>query len=451
MTDTNTAQMVADLTSTNGAVVGNGWVSSELGGSGGSLSLLGSTSDPLSGLASAGLGWFTPLVSFLSDGLGQLQGGNPASVTSGSQDFSGAGQNITSLAGSYGDSTTAQTANWTGTAATDYRTAGAQHATGVAGLGTASTTVGSSIIGAGQVVAQAISEITELISEAVAQIVPILTQAVARAQQTMGESIVEAIPPCVGIAVEYALRIASKLAALLASGQNLLKLVQGALGVVDLIQQALSSISQQSTQPTPGTDQPQAAGPASTDPGNTGSTAPMSTDGGAATPSSSADSGGPTDSSSPTDSSGSADPAALASLGGSANVDPSAGADQLGVAAQSAAVVQPVPSTTPNAFPVHADAGQMSTSAVPGGAVPVGGMGFAAGARSGAVGGGDTVRPDRRLSPPPTSTEPNGVPLGGMGGARLAGEKDKEHKRKYTVIEEHEEFLDVVPPVIGEL
>jgi uncharacterized protein YukE len=446
MTDTNTAQLVTDLTSTNGAVAGNGWVSSELGGSGGSLSLLGSTADPLSGLASVGLGWFTPLVSFLSDGLSQLQGGNAASVTSGSQDFSGAGQDITNLAGSYGDSTSAQTSSWTGAAATDYRAAGAQHATGVAGLGAASTTVGSSIIGAGQVVAEAISEITELISEAVAQIVPILTQAVARAQQTMGESIVEAIPPCVGIAVEYALRIASKLAALLASGQNLLKLVQGALGVVDLIQQALSSISQQSTQPTPSTDQPQAVSPASTDPGNTGPTAPMSTDGGAASPSGSTDSGVPTDSSSPADSSGQADPAALATLGGSANLGPSTGTDQLGVAAQSAAVVQPVQSTTPNAFPVHADA---SAGAVPGGAVPVGGMGFAAGARSGA--GADTVRPDRRPSPPPTSTEPNGVPLGGMGGARMAGEKDKEHKRKYSVVEEHDEVLDVVPPVIGEL
>jgi hypothetical protein len=294
------------------------------------------------------------------------------------------------------------------------------------------------------VVAEAISEITELISEAVAQIVPILTQAVARAQQTMGESIVEAIPPCVGIAVEYALRIASKLAALLASGQNLLKLVQGALGVVDLIQQALSSISQQSTQPTPstdpaaGTDSGNALGAA--DSGNTGPTAPMSTDGGAATPSGSTDSSGPADSSGPTD------PAALANLGGSANLGSSTGADQLGVAAQSAAVVQPVQSTTPNAFPVHADA---SAGAVPGGAVPVGGMGLAAGARSGA--GADTVRQDRRPSPPPTSTESNGVPLGGMGSARPAGEKDKEHKRKYTVVEEHDEVLDVVPPVIGEL
>jgi hypothetical protein len=451
MTDTNTAQMVADLTSTNGTVVSNSWVSPELGGSGGSLDLLGSTADPLSGLASAGLGWFTPLVSFLSDGLSQLQGGNAASVTSGSQDFGTGGQNLTDLAGSFGNSVNTQTSSWTGAAATDYRNTGAQAANGVAGLGAASTTTGSAIIGAGQVVAQAISDITELIGEAVAQIVPILTQAVARASQTFGESVVEAIPPCVGIAVEYALRIASKLAALLASGQNLLKLVQGALGVVDLIQQALSSISQQSTQPTPNAssstvDAGNTLGAANSP--NTGPTAPMSADGGASTPSGPADSGGSAVSGGSADFGGSADPAGLANLGGSADLGSSAvsGADPLAVAPQSAAVAQPLP----DASSVQAAGGQVSTGAMSGGAVPVGaaGMGLAAGARSGA----DTVRQDRRLSPAPTSTEERGtsesVPLGGMGGARAIGEKDKEHKRKYSVIEEHDEVVRVVPPVI---
>jgi hypothetical protein len=36
-----------------------------------------------------------------------------------------------------------------------------------------------------------------------------------------------------------------------------------------------------------------------------------------------------------------------------------------------------------------------------------------------------------------------------MGGARAAGEKDKEHKRKYSVIEQHDEVFKVAPPVIG--
>jgi hypothetical protein len=39
--------------------------------------------------------------------------------------------------------------------------------------------------------------------------------------------------------------------------------------------------------------------------------------------------------------------------------------------------------------------------------------------------------------------------MGAMGGARPAGEEDKEHQRKYSVIDEHEEYYEVAPPVIG--
>lgn len=246
MTDANTAKLVVDLKATDDAVRANGWVAPGLGVPGAPLGLLGSTLNPLTGLAAAGLGWFMPLVSFLGEPLTQLQGGNGASVTSGAQDFGAAARDIAGVADTYRTSTSAQTSGWSGAAAAEYRDAAAQHAGGIEGLGQASTAVGSAIIGAGQVVAQAIAEVTELIAEAVAQIVPIMTQAVARAGETFGQSIVEAIPPCVGIAVEYALRIAAKLAALVASGDNLLKLVQGGMAVVDLIQQALSGISQQS-------------------------------------------------------------------------------------------------------------------------------------------------------------------------------------------------------------
>ncbi|MCT2587223.1 WXG100 family type VII secretion target [Actinophytocola gossypii] len=246
MTDTNTAQLAAELRATDEAVRAKGWVSPGLGVPGAPLGLLGSTLNPLTGLAAAGLGWFAPLVSFLGEPLTQLQGGESASITSGAQDFGDAGRDVAGVAGSYKDSTSAQTSDWSGTAATEYRDSAARHADGVAGLGEASNTVGSAIIGAGQVVAQAIAEVTQLIAEAVSQIVPIMTQAVARAGETFGQSVVEAIPPCVGIAVSYALRIAGKLAALVASGQNLLKLVQGGLAVVDLIKQALTSISHQS-------------------------------------------------------------------------------------------------------------------------------------------------------------------------------------------------------------
>jgi uncharacterized protein YukE len=440
MTDTDTAQMVVDLKATDDAVGAKGWVAPGLGVPGAPLGMLGSTLNPLTGLAAAGLGWFMPLVSFLGDGLTQLQGGNGASVTSGSQDFGDAGQDIAGVAGSYRDSTSAQTSDWSGTAASEYRDAAAQHADGIAGLGEASNTVGSAIIGAGQVVAQAIAEITELIAEAVAQIVPIMTQAVARAAETFGQSVVEAIPPCVAIAVEYALRIAAKLAALVASGDNLLKLVQGALGVVDLIQQALSGISQQSVradaEPQSSADagQQQGDGPANTknavdalntlgakDAGTTGSSAPASSAGGVPT------------------SGGASTPAGLAA--------------PQGVATQSSGVVPPVPlshGTVPDASRFTGNAGGGGVASGAGGGVP---MGSVAGLAQGGAGrGADSVRQEGRQQPARASGVgggvPGGMPMAGMGGGRAAGDTDKEHQRKYTVTEEHDEDFEVAPEVI---
>jgi uncharacterized protein YukE len=433
MTET-TAQMVAELTATDDAVRANGWVAPGLGMPGASMGLLGSTLNPLSGLATAGLGWFLPFVSFLGEGLAQLQGGNAASVSSGAQDFGAAGQDIADVAGSYRESTSAQTSTWSGTAASEYRDAAAQHADGISGLGQASNTVGSAIIGAGQVVAQAIAEVTELIAEAVAQIVPIMTQAVARAGETFGQSVVEAIPPCVGIAVEYALRIAAKLAALAASGDNLLKLVQGAMAVVDLIQQALSGISRQSigaevaAGPGTGTDPQQGGELAGTadavdamgagDPGATGPPAPTSSAGGL----------GPSAS------------------GGS-------------VAPQGTHSWTPPATYSSGTLPDAPRSGQVTgsglpTSAAPSGAVPIGAAGATPGAR---VGAGrdtdtDTVRQEGRQQATRASVGGGGplggVPLGALGGGQAAGETDKEHKRKYQLADVHDEVVDAAPPVI---
>jgi uncharacterized protein YukE len=419
MTDTNTAQLVADLKSTDDAVRAQGWVAPGLGVPGAPLSLLGSTHDPLSGLATAGLSWFTPLVSFLGEGLTQLRGGDAASVTSGSQDFGDAGQDMAGVADTYRQSVHAQTSGWSGMAATEYRDAAEQHADGITGLGQASTTVSSAIIGAGQVVAQAIAEITELIAEAVAQIVPIMTQAVARAGETFGESVVEAIPPCVGIAVEYALRIAAKLAALVASGDNLLKLVQGGMAVVDLIRTALTSISQQSiSQQSVSADAvPQAnAGPQGDAPANTtsavesasiagtGPSAPMSSGGGASTP-----------------------------VGQSVPLE---------AATRSSGAIPSQPTG-------HAGGSGVSTAAAPGSAVPIGGTGLVPGARTGAGRGADSVRQQGGQSTRAAGGgTPGGLPLGATGAGRPADE-DKEHQRKYSVVELHDEAFEVAPPVIG--
>ncbi len=430
MTDTNTAQMVVDLQATDDAVRAKGWVAPGLGVPGAPLDLLGSTLNPLAGLATAGLGWFMPLVSFLGDGLTQLQGGNAASVSSGAQDFGTAGQDITGVADSYRASTTAQTSGWSGASATEYRNAAAQHADGVAGLGQASNTTASAIIGAGQVVAQAVAEITQLISEAVAEIVPIMTQAVARAGETFGQSVAEAIPPCVGIAVTYAAKIAAKLAALMASGDNLMKLVQGGMAVVELIQSAMSNISQQSTSAAAepraaagagvgggGAEPPQVGGPEST-----------------RAASESGSGGGGSGSGSPSPSAG--------GYGGA----PTPGTPSSDGGTRSSGVVPPVSSAVPDTAR-SAGGGAVSTGA----GVPMGAAGI--GAQTGAGRGADTARQDGKQQPVRTSSgsggvAPGGLPMGGMGGARPGGDTDKEHQRKYGLDESHEEDLEYAPEVI---
>lgn len=436
MTEPDTAQLVVDLRATDDAVRANGWVAPGLGVPGAPLGLLNTALNPLGGLAAAGLGWFMPLVSFLGDGLTQLQGGNGSSVMSGSRDFGDAGQDLAGVADTYRQTTSAQTSDWSGTAATEYRDTGARHADGIAGLGQASTMTGSAIIGAGQVVAQAIAEVTELIAEAVAEIVPIMTQAIARAGETFGQSVVEAIPPCVGIAVTYALRIAAKLAALVASGDNLMKLVRGGMAIVDLINQGMSHIGRQSVRPDAEPQTTAAAGPSQ------GSATASEVDAAVAdqaqSPPGSPSSGG----SSPL---GGAPVSAPPPVAGSRDATYSSGAlptmpdPSRFPATTGAGAVSPGPVPT----------GGVSTGAVPSGSAYPGGVPLAAGPGSGTrAERGTTTRQETRQA---TTTKPGGtlggVPMGGMAGARQ-GDQDKEHKRKYTIVENHEETFETAPPVI---
>jgi hypothetical protein len=83
--------------------------------------------------------------------------------------------------------------------------------------------------------------------------------ATAEAPMTFGQSIAIAIPECVQIAVECAGKIAGKMAELLSSAEALMKIIEGAVGVVKLVKQVLSFIGKQSqsgAQGTPTTAQP---------------------------------------------------------------------------------------------------------------------------------------------------------------------------------------------------
>jgi hypothetical protein len=89
-----------------------------------------------------------------------------------------------------------------------------------------------------------------------------MTQAIAEAPPTFGQSIAVAIPQCVQIAVDYAGQIAGKMAALLSSGENLIKLIDGALGALKIVKEVMSFIGKQSQggSPTPSVPQSSPSG-----------------------------------------------------------------------------------------------------------------------------------------------------------------------------------------------
>ncbi len=244
--------LLAELGVAGDAVGGKEWLSAELSGEPVvSLDLLGSSTRPLSGLDSAGVGFLTPMIAFLEEPLDQLRG-DPDAVSTGAGEFDGAGRGAAAVAEEYRTTMATETGEWTGESAATYGTAGTDLADGVLSIAETSLTSAKAMIGAGEVVAQVVDIVTRLVAEAVGEIVPIMTEAIAAAPATFGQSIAVAIPRCVQIAVDYGAQIAGKLAALLASGENLVKLIDGALGVLKIVRQVLTVIGEQSQGGTPG-------------------------------------------------------------------------------------------------------------------------------------------------------------------------------------------------------
>ncbi|MBP2336060.1 uncharacterized protein YukE [Saccharothrix coeruleofusca] len=246
--------LLTGLRATGEAISGKQWLSDELaGGPAAPLDALGSTERPLSALDEAGFGFLTPLISFLEEPLDRLRG-DPDAVAGGAAEFDRAAGEATAVAEEYRSSAGDQTDQWSGSAASDYLRTGTELADGVLSIAETSLTAAKALIGAGEVVAQVVATTTGLIAEAVAEIGPIMAKAVAEAPATFGQSLAVAIPQCVRIAVDCGVRIAAQLAALLTSGENLIKLIEGALGVLGVVKEVLSFISERSESTTPDTD-----------------------------------------------------------------------------------------------------------------------------------------------------------------------------------------------------
>jgi uncharacterized protein YukE len=245
-TDAGTiAALLNELRTTTNAIAGDEWLSSDLANTPkADMSRLGSNDKPLQVLDSAGVGFLTPMISFLEEPLNQLRG-NPDGVGQGAGEFQNAARSATAVAEEYSSKASSETSGWSGQSATDYAKTGKEIADGVMSVAETALTNATALIKAGEVVAQVVAEVTRLITEAIGKIVPIMTEAIAAAPATFGQSIAVAIPQCVQIAVECGAQIAAKLGELLASGENLIKLVEGAQAVLKIVKQALSVIGEQ--------------------------------------------------------------------------------------------------------------------------------------------------------------------------------------------------------------
>ncbi|MFS8097681.1 hypothetical protein LFM09_11130 [Lentzea alba] len=247
-TDAGTiAALLNELRTTTSSIANDEWLSQDLAATPkANMNELGSSGKPLQALDSAGVGFLTPMISFLEEPLNQLRG-NPDGVQQGAGEFQDASKSATTVADTYREKASSETSGWTGDSATDYAKTGKEIADGVLSVAETALTNATAMIKAGEVVAQVVAEVTRLITEALGKIVPIMTQAIAAAPATFGQSIAAAIPQCVQIAVDCGVQIAGKLAELLASGENLIKLVEGAQAVLKVVKQALSVIGDKST------------------------------------------------------------------------------------------------------------------------------------------------------------------------------------------------------------
>ncbi|EME63729.1 hypothetical protein [Amycolatopsis decaplanina] len=238
----NTA--LANLRVARDSVGAKEWLSPELSGEPAvSLDMLGSTASPLSALSSAGCDFLTPMISFLEEPLGQLRG-EPESVSAPSGEHDKVSRSANSVADAYGSTAENETSEWSGGAKQNYTATATKLADGIKTVAESAATNAKAIIAAGEVVAQAVDIVTRLITEAVGRIVPIMTRAIAAAPATFGASIAEAIPECVAIAVDHGGRIAAKLGELLVSGENLVKLLEGVAGVLDVVEKGLTVIGE---------------------------------------------------------------------------------------------------------------------------------------------------------------------------------------------------------------
>jgi hypothetical protein len=245
-TATRTPQQAAtslfnDVQSTSNAIERGDWLSAGIGATNVAMDVISLGGDPLGSISSAGFGWLIGHIKFLREPFDKLLG-DANSIVGTATGWANAGQQLTSTAERYRQSTQQQTCNWTGPAADSYRTAAATQAKNLDALAKISKSVSDAVAGAGKALAEVRKAVIDTINQACNKIIMIIIEALAAAWGSFGASIAKGIAQSVQTAVSAAQKMLTKIQKLVSTLQKVMQLVQKVLQLAQAVKQLVQKI-----------------------------------------------------------------------------------------------------------------------------------------------------------------------------------------------------------------
>lgn len=169
-TNNNGANLLTDVSGLEQGISSGSWIQAGLSGMK-VVSDVGSIlSNPVGAVTSFGLNFLVQHVQPLQQAVGWLVG-SPAQVAAYGSSWQNAAKLVTDAGNIYSKTVAQDTANWTGAAASGYKTVAADKANTLQALATATKAVGSATQAVGQLVSQVQQLIQSLVSKAMQQII----------------------------------------------------------------------------------------------------------------------------------------------------------------------------------------------------------------------------------------------------------------------------------------
>ncbi|MBW4719026.1 WXG100 family type VII secretion target [Saccharothrix obliqua] len=234
--------LIGDVQGTVAAVERGDWVQAGLGIANTAMGIVGLSTNPLSGLLSAGFSWAIQHVDFLREPFDALLG-SPQAIQRMSDSWASAAKQIEGIVADYRRTAVEETRGWKGRSADGYRAAAVKHASGLETLGKAAKGISNAAKGAGELVATVRKTIMDLISQAVSEMVMKIIEWLAASFLTFGAAIAAAISDIVRMAVSYAKKLMDFLKKLGESLKKLIDLVKSVQQIASTAKQILQAIT----------------------------------------------------------------------------------------------------------------------------------------------------------------------------------------------------------------